>query len=176
MKRRVFFSLVLLASFATSVFAHDFEVNHIFYQVKSKADKTVEVTFKGATDKSYANEYASVVRIPETVTHDGQTYTVVGITDRAFSNQESLTQGEVPNTVENIGESAFEGCEYLSKLTLGRGVVNVGYDAFKNCRRLLTLHIDCEVIPEGWFTTMRQIETLVLGEHVKTVDDYAFLN
>ena len=52
---------------ATPLFAHDFEVDGIYYNIMSPEDKTVKVTFSG--DSYYAiEEYSGSVTISETVT------------------------------------------------------------------------------------------------------------
>ena len=72
---------VLLLLCATVATAHDFEVGGIYYNILSKADKTVEVTFKGSSYSEYSNEYTGNVVIPGTVTKSEITTTVIGTFD-----------------------------------------------------------------------------------------------
>ena len=61
--------LVLMAMLcSTPLFAHDFEVNGIYYNVTSADDLTVAVTYKGSASSEYSNEYSDRVTIPESVT------------------------------------------------------------------------------------------------------------
>ena len=60
--------LTLLLVCVGTVFAHDFEVDGIYYKILSETDKTVEVTYKGSSNDEYSNEYIGNVVIPTTVT------------------------------------------------------------------------------------------------------------
>ena len=46
------------------VFAHDFEVGGIYYNITDATNKTVAVTYKGNYYKNYSNEYTGTVVIP----------------------------------------------------------------------------------------------------------------
>ena len=64
--KHLFTALLLLCT--TVVTAHEFEVDGIYYNILSKTDKTVEVTFKGTSNSEYSNEYTGNVVIPTSVT------------------------------------------------------------------------------------------------------------
>ena len=101
MKHLFNLSLLLLALLLPStVIAHDFEVDGIYYNITST--NTVEVTYK---DTNY-NSYSGEVIIPSTVTHNNKTYTVTAIGDYAYykSNVYSIT---IPETVSSIGEQSL---------------------------------------------------------------------
>lgn len=69
MKHLSFFKsalLTLLILCSNFVWAHDFEVDGIYYNILSETDKTVEVTFKGSSYNEYS-EYTGCVDIPSTV-------------------------------------------------------------------------------------------------------------
>ena len=90
-----------------SVSAHDFEVDGIYYNITSQADNTVAVTYRGDFSDSYSNEYSGEVKIPESVTYSGNTYSVTSIGNSAFRGCSSLTSVEIPNSVKSIGDDAF---------------------------------------------------------------------
>ena len=69
---------------STSAFAHDFEVNGIYYNYLDKTAKTVSVTYKGNYSNSYSNEYTGTITIPSSVTYSGTTYSVTSIDNSAF--------------------------------------------------------------------------------------------
>ena len=84
--------------FCMSVSAHDFYVNGIFYNITSQADKTVAVTYREPMSHSY-DEYSGAVNIPESVTYNGNTYSVTSIGDYAFTWCSDLISVEIPNSV-----------------------------------------------------------------------------
>ena len=69
--------IVLLIMCSNSVWAHDFEVDGIYYNILSEEDKTVEVTYKGSFYGTYSNEYTGNVVIPTTVTKPATTNSIV---------------------------------------------------------------------------------------------------
>lgn len=51
--------------------------------------------------------------IPSTVTYNGTTYSVVGISEEAFKGCSSLTSVTIPNSVTYIGRIAFSGVRHI---------------------------------------------------------------
>ncbi len=101
-----------------SVSAEDFKVDGIYYYITSQADKTVAVTYRGEHYDSYSNEYSGEVKIPESVTYNGNTYSVTSIGYAAFAYCSSLTSVEFPNSVTSIGDDAFAYCSSLTSVEL----------------------------------------------------------
>ena len=116
-----------------SVSAEDFEVDGIYYNITSQADKTVAVTYRGNSYDEYSDEYSGEVKIPESVTYNGHTYSVTRIGDRAFYECTSLTSVEIPNSVTSIGHNAFSLCSSLTSVEIGNSVTSIGDYAFSNC-------------------------------------------
>ena len=133
--RKLFFLLLALVA-TTSLWAHDVEVDGIYYNYLD--NNNVEVTYRGDHYSSYDNEYAGEVIIPETVTYYGTTYSVTSIGDRAFCYCSSLTSITIPNSVTSIGNYAFSGCSSLTSVTLPNSVMEIGKGAFRDCSGLLT--------------------------------------
>ena len=94
--------VMLLCSFTAS--AHDFYVGGIYYNVISKTDLTVGVTYKGNSSTDYSNEYTGAVTILEFVTYDNTTYRVTSIGSEAFRYCSSLTSITTPESVVSIGK------------------------------------------------------------------------
>ena len=103
---------------STSAFAHDFEVNGIYYKYLDKTAKTVVVTYKGSYSNSYSNEYTGSVTIPSSVTYNSTTYSVTLIGGDAFYNCDGLTSVTIPNSVTSIGYYAFYGCYGLTEVNI----------------------------------------------------------
>ena len=93
------------------------------YYVFDKNTYTAEVT---DIDMAIAD-----IQIPETVEHEGETYTVTKIHDRAFAECTDLKTMIIPKTVTSIGDEAFVGCSKLQYITLLNNVVEEGKDVFK---------------------------------------------
>ena len=101
--------LTLLILCSNFIWAHDFEVDGIYYNILSETDKTVEVTYKGDYPESF-NEYIGVVTIPSTIILDGTTYSVVIIGEYAFKGCNELTSISIPKGIAEIYNSAFCFC------------------------------------------------------------------
>lgn len=132
-------AVLLLCS--TSLFAHDFYVGGIYYNITSSTEKTVEVTYGGSSFSFYTGEYSGSVVIPETVTYKSKTYKVVCIGDYTFYDCDGLTSVTIPNSVTSIGSSAFYGCDRLASVVMGNKVLRIGSSAFEGCSSLKSMKI-----------------------------------
>lgn len=127
--RLVLLALTVLIA-ASSAMAYDFEVGGIYYSIGRPNE--VSVTYK---DQSY-NSYSGAVTIPSSVTYQGTTYDVVGISMSAFYHCTELTSVTLPNSILRIGSSGFSGCTALTNITIPNSVTEIDYDAFSNCTAL----------------------------------------
>jgi formylglycine-generating enzyme required for sulfatase activity len=66
------------------------------------------------------NAYQGVVSIPETVTYEGVTYNVTGISSGAFAGA-TLQSLILPVTISNVEDGAFDGCHIISLVITGEG-------------------------------------------------------
>ena len=129
--------LLILALLATtSLWAYDFQSGDLYYNITS--DSTVKVTSKLTSHPYNLGVTFTTVVIPETVIHDGTTYSVTSIGYAAFRNCSSLTSITIPNSVTSIGDKAFEICSALTSITIPNSVTSIGNNAFENCRSLTT--------------------------------------
>ena len=145
MKKNLRFLLVMIVSVLTSSlssFAYDFEVDGIYYNILSAADRTCEVT-------SGDVEYEGDIVIPSSVVYKNNTVSVISIGDKAFRYCSSLTSIEIPNSVTRIGETAFYGCSSLTSIEIPNSVTRIEYFAFAYCSSFTSIEIPNSVTSIG---------------------------
>ena len=99
--------------------ANDVVVTGSFSAIEIKEDTGEFTATSGSTvELSNDNNVSGEYEIPETVTHDGVTYTVTSIGNEAFKDNTSLTDVTIPSTIISIGEDAFAGCSNLKSITV----------------------------------------------------------
>ena len=106
---KIYFTVLFTALSTVTAFAHDFEVNGIYYN-KNAGGKSVTVTYEGKSYDAYSNEYSGNVVIPSSVTYFGNTYAVTSIGKYAFYDCWGLTSITIPNSVTSIDNYAFSSC------------------------------------------------------------------
>lgn len=132
-------------------YSKKFQEGKFFYYVISEAQKTVGVAPYSGID----NVYQHSMEVPETITHGGNTYTVVAIGRVAFANMFNLQSVKLPKTIQYIGQGAFWGASILKmeipdateeiddrcfkdaiklgSIKLGKGLTKIGEGAFSGC-------------------------------------------
>ena len=110
-----FFLLLTLLLCTSIAWAHDVEVDGIYYNL---TNNTATVTFKGFYSYSYDNEYSGEVVIPQKFIYDGITYSVTSLGESCFSGCTGLTSITIPNSVKSLGASCFYGCTGLTSITI----------------------------------------------------------
>lgn len=146
--KRIFLLFVFCASILCS-WAHDFEVDGIYYDITSSTDLAVAVTYKGSSYSSYSDEYSGAVTIPSTVIYNSKTYSVTSIGDWAFYGCSSLTAITIPESVKSIGRFAFSRCSSLTSITISEGVQILGDYAFSYCSALTSVTIPSSITGIG---------------------------
>ena len=149
---------VLLCS--TTVHAHDFEVDGIYYRIVSASDLTVAVTYKKEYGIDYSNEYSGKIIIPSTVTYKSKVLTVTEIDGGAFKECD-ITSISIPSSVISIGNNAFDGCGELTKVRFedGTETLSLGYSSGGYSSSV------------GLFYNTR-LSSLYLGRNLSFDDDY----
>ena len=144
------FTLLFALVATTALWAVDFEVDGIYYNILKYKINEVEVTYQYEfSSDNYSHLTAAV--IPETVTFNGTTYSVTSIGDFAFYTCTGLTSITIPNSVTSIGRSAFYGCSSLTYLSIPNSVVYKQADGLQfyniyECYNLKTL-----IVPASFF-------------------------
>lgn len=117
----------------------DFVEDAIFYNILD--GNTVEVANIVRNTESYSGD----IVIPQTITHDGTTYTVTAVGDGAFYYGHQLYTLELPSTVNSIGNYAFYECINLESVNIPEGVQYLNYCSFAHCRALSDITIPSSV-------------------------------
>ena len=153
---------VLMSITGAKAFAHDIEVANsdgvtIYYNYVYDYDNIddskigLELTYRGSYSESYLDEYWGNVVIPESVTYDGKTYSVLSIASWAFIKCTNLTSVTIPNSVTSIGHAAFQGCKSLKSITIPNSVMSIFDFAFSECNGLTSVIIPNSVTNIGHY-------------------------
>lgn len=135
-KIKIWLATIVLSFGNLVASAYDFSVDGISYNVTSETDLEVEVA-KGV-DRSY-------VKIPESVTNNGITYSVTSIGDMAFYGSYNLNLISIPSSVIYIGSEAFDQCTGLTDFTLPPNLIYIGGGAFAGCEEITSITIPSSV-------------------------------
>ena len=101
----------------------------------------------------------------------------------AFNKCTGLTTVSIPDSVINIELAAFSGCSGLTSVIIGNGVASIEDGAFYNCNGITKIEWNAEnCIKSGSssseypnvFDGCANVETVIIGEKVKTIPNYAF--
>lgn len=84
-----------------------------------------------------------------------------------------MTEFIISNNINTIEEGAFFRCYSLTSVTIPNCVKEIYERAFEGVS-LISLDIDMDVINNGIFSNMSDLENVQLGNNVKTIEDGAF--
>ncbi len=119
---------------------YDFMVDSVyFFKILDAEAGTVELA-KPNSDLPYVGDFV----IPDKVTHDGKTYTVVKIGSNAFSNRDLLTL-TLPATIKTVGKQAISLCRNLTTITLNEGLECIDTMGISQCASLKEITIPSTV-------------------------------
>ena len=154
------------------MYAYDFQVNGIYYNILSPQDLTVEVTYESSDSYSYSG----IVNIPETVEYKNKTFTITSIGERAFSGCTNLEEVTISNQINRIGKSAFSGCKLLSIIVIPNSVDEIGAGALYNCSSLtqITLPSELNIISDGLLQGCTNLKGVGIPIKVNEIGAYAF--
>lgn len=136
-----FLSLFILSLCFSAVWAHDVEVDGIYYNL-NKDDNTASVTYKGYNHDSYENEYTGDVVIPETINVNGTQYQVTSLGWFCFSGCSGLTSISIPNSVTSLLDYCFSRCSGLTSITISNSVTSLGAWCFQGCSGLESITVE----------------------------------
>lgn len=176
-----------------------YTVVSIGYEAFSRSKSLTSIVIPNTIKKinydafSYCTGLASI-EIPNSVTSIGNwafsnctglasveiSNSVTSIGSDAFKGCTSLTQVKLPASVEEIGDNAFSNCSGLSSIEIPNSVTSIGAGAFNGCTGLTSLYFNaenCQYCGNVSFPVFpSNLNQLVIGDNVKTIPDYAFMN
>ena len=169
MKKFVFVALSLSAMMPMAGIAQSFESEGLYYDVVGEGE--VEVV---APPKDSGATYEGVVRIPESVEHEGVAYAVVRIANGAFRDT-NVTDVQIPNTVTEIGDSVFDSALRLANVTLPMGITSVPAAMFeKTAIKAVAIPDGVTLVGEGAFQTCESLESVFLPSTLQKIEAYGF--
>lgn len=186
--KKLFTSLIAITA-TTCLWAWDFKSGDLFYNITShSAPCTVEVTYQIDNSTNYSD--LTSVNIPNTVSHNGQTYIVESIGENAFRTCATLKSISVPSSVKYFGKNAFYNCKSL-QITNYMGDVaewcSTRFDGLysnpicqshkfyikgKELRDVILPVVD--TIPEHLFDGCTSIKSITIPAGIKYFGRYAF--
>ena len=142
-------------------------IDGIYYQLtpNSMANE-VEVT----NGKTYSGD----MTIPQTITNNGTSYTVVGIGEGAFLNS-NISSIQLPATIRYIGENAFHNSNLVT-INLPDALTDIGSNAFYVCVDLSSIAIPSGIteIKGSTFYGCRQLQSVTIPNTIKSIGKSAF--
>ncbi len=142
-----------------------YNFNNTYYEIVSSTDKTMAISFAGATYDEVANEYTGYVDINNNLANG---YKARMIGDNAFRDCDLISVKFRDNAINRYGEYAFAGCSNLATMeltilnstikasieknafdgaglvhiTIPVGVTTIADYAFANCSKLMTVVVE----------------------------------
>lgn len=104
--------------------------------------------------------YSGDLVIPESVVHEGQTYSVTSIIYNAF-DYSGLISVTIPQSITSIGEEAFANCSSLTSINIENG--NTTYDSRENCNAII--ETSTNTLIAGCQNTTIPNSVISIGEH-----------
>ena len=164
---------------ASAAVGQTFIVNGVTYYILSEdaTTGTVQVGIGSSSSQAVAQTMTGTLTIPNTVSANSKTYTVVGIGAYAFYNC-SLTgiNLSAATSVKTISYYAFFNCISLINVSLPTSVTTIGSYAFYNCTSLTSILIPATVttIDSYAFRSCTKLTNVTLGANLTAINDFAF--
>ncbi len=165
--RALFVSLAVLLSLP--MLAVEVEIDGIRYDLNAET-KQATVVWKRSVG------YFGEIVIPESVEHEGATYSVTIIGANAFRDCSGLTSVTIPNSVSSIWDYAFANCSGLTSVTIPNSVTSIGSSAFEGCSGLTSVTIPNSVtsIWDYAFSRCSGLTSVTIPNSVTSIRDWGF--
>lgn len=159
MKRNFLF--VIISLWAISSFAYDFQIDQMNYTILTGNE--VELAGTKGTKTN--------LNVPETVTNNSTTYTVVSIGSEAFQYKTGMNTVTLPRTIKQIGYNAFYGCTGLTAVYVPdiASWCNISFPYGSYEYRASPLYY-----AHNLYINNQLVENIVIPDTITTISTYAF--
>lgn len=156
----------------TRVWAWDFEVDGIYYNVVSIDDLTCEIAPEDGSRSYYRGDFT----IPSVVQYKGKELKVVQIGQNAFAFCTGLTSVTIPEGITRIGNNAFSGCKYLVSVQIPSTVKSIGSNVFYNCNSLVSIVLPkiMDSIGLQAFAYCTSLKQITIPNGVTSIQEFTF--
>ena len=124
-----------------------------------------------------SSDWWTNVVVPETVTYNGEIYTVVGVSQYAFYRTTSIETVQLPSTIKSIGKCAFCWAVNLKSINIPEGVTGIGEQTFELCRKLDTITLPSTIasIETRAFFNCIGLKQINIPSNCNTISSDAFV-
>ncbi len=188
LKVAVLMALTVLVSMPAWAFDFSVRLNYgdmLYFDIVNAAKRQAKVVPPVASGNDHYlgyNRPTGVLSLPSVVEHNGVSYEVVAIGERAFSGCTEIRAVTIPSTVRTIEPYAFYGCSGINgSIVIGENIESIGNSAFYGCtgiNEVLFRAINCVTMGGSMsmtaFGNCRNLRSVKIFEGVKNIPDYAF--
>lgn len=127
------------------------------------------------TTDDYYLKYTSI-KIPTTVSYEGEEFRVVQIAKQCFSSCIELQTVILPESLSAIGDFAFKGCISLEHVDFPSTLKSIGQHSFENCTSLQSIVFPSSLIHVGMdaFNSCSSLEEITIPSSVISIGYCAF--
>lgn len=113
--------------------------------------------------------------IPESITHEGRSYTVVRTTNGAFQNTD-ITSISLPNSITSLGNGCFYNCHKLISVKLPDNITSLGNETFSTCSHLSSIELPNTLTALGnyCFILCKELSEITLHEGITSLGQSCF--
>lgn len=140
------------------------------FMVDGIAYKLIDNTLEDIVEVTSGSEIRDEIKIPESITANGVTYSVVRIGNNAFSgfvnSSNCIKKYVLPKTIKSIGNDAFYDNYYMQEIVLNEGLETIGNSAFGYANELEEISIPSTVTYIG--------NSAFLSNHDKAINIFCY--